>query len=475
MCRSSLYILLALAGTAGAQDWDRFRGPNGAGISSHGGLPLVLDLEKTLRWKSATPPGHSSPIVSHDRVFLTGYEGERLVTICLSLADGRQLWRQEAPRPRKEKVDPRNTPASPTPASDGTSIYVFFGDYGLLSYSLDGKERWRVPLGPFHNVYGMGASPVVAGDRVILVADHGPGSWIAAFQSSDGKQIWKTPRPEALSGASTPIVWQPKEGAAQVIAPASFRVDSYSLETGEPVWWVRGLPSEMKSTPTVARVSGEELLIVSGYNAPENDPGKQVVIEDFAEILKRCDTNHDGKISKSEAPDKRTEMYLPFLDLDGDGLLDAAEWKTYQNTMQATNSIMALRPGGKGDVTDTAVRWKYFKSVPQCPSPLLFDELIYMLRDNGALSVLDAGNGSLVRESRVRGVAEPYFASPVAAGGAIWFASHKGVVTALAAGREERVFGVTDLGEEITATPAFAPGRVVVRTSQAVYCFGKRP
>jgi outer membrane protein assembly factor BamB len=168
-------------------------------------------------------------------------------------------------------------------------------------------------------------------------------------------------------------------------------------------------------------------------------------------------------------------MYLPFLDLDGDGRLDAAEWKTYQNTMQATNSIMALRPGGKGDVTDTAVRWKYFKSVPQCPSPLLFDELIYMLRDNGALSVLDAGNGSLVRESRVRGVAEPYFASPVAAGGAIWFASHKGVVTALAPGREERVMGVTDLGEEITATPAFAPGRVVVRTSQAVYCFGKRP
>jgi len=120
------------------------------------------------------------------------------------------------------------------------------------------------------------------------------------------------------------------------------------------------------------------------------------------------------------------------------------------------------------------VRWKYFKSIPQCPSPLLLDGLIYMLRDNGALSVLDAATGTLVRESRVRGIAEPYYASPVAAGGMVWFASHKGVVTAMVPGREEKVAGVTDFGEEITATPAFAAGRMVLRTSKAVYCFVPR-
>jgi len=474
MGKVTFYALFAIAAAAGAQDWDRFRGPNGAGISNHGGLPAVLDVEKTLRWKATVPPGHSSPIITHGRVFMTGYEGDRLIVLCYLLDDGRLSWKQDAPRPRKEKVDARNSPASPTPASDGTSLFVFFGDFGLLSYTFDGKERWRTPLGPFHNIYGMGASPLVVDGRVIVVADHGPSSWIAAFRSSDGKQVWKTARPEALSGASTPIVWRPKQGPAQVIAPASFRVDAYSVETGEPVWWVRGLPSEMKSTPSLATVNGEEILIVSGYNAPENEPGKQVAIEDFPEILKRDDADRDGKISKAEAPDRRAEMYFPYLDLDHDGLLDAAEWKTYQNTMQAVNSILALRPGGAGDVTESAVRWKYFKSVPQCPSPLLLDGLIYMLRDNGVLSVLEAATGTLLRESRVRGLAEPYYASPVAAGGAVWFASHKGVVTAMAPGREEKLLGVTDFGEEITATPAFADGRMVVRTSQAVYCFATR-
>jgi len=467
-------VLLVLSPAARAADWDRFRGPNGTGVAADASVPSVLDLEKTLLWRVPSPPGHSSPIVKNGRVFLTGYEGDRLLTICLSAGDGRLVWKQEAPRSRREKVDARNSPASPTPAADAAAIYVFFGDYGLLSYTFDGRERWRTPLGPFHNVYGMGASPVVAGDRVILVVDHGPGSYIAAFRTSDGKQIWKTPRPEALSGASTPIVWQPKQGPAQVIAPASFRLDAYSVENGEPVWWVRGLPSEMKSTPSLAMVNGEELLIVSGYNAPENDPGKQVAIDDFAEVLKKNDANGDGKIDKTEVPDKRTEMYFPFLDLDGDGKLDAAEWKSYQNTMQAVNSMLALKPGGKGDVTESAVRWKYFKSIPQCPSPLLLDGLIYMLRDNGALSVLDAATGTLVRESRVRGIAEPYYASPVAAGGMVWFASHKGVVTAMVPGREEKVAGVTDFGEEITATPAFAAGRMVVRTSKAVYCFVPR-
>jgi outer membrane protein assembly factor BamB len=101
--------------------------------------------------------------------------------------------------------------------------------------------------------------------------------------------------------------------------------------------------------------------------------------------------------------------------------------------------------------------------------------LVYMLSDSGILTVLDLKDGSEVRRSRVRGVAEPYYASPVAAGGAIWLASHKGVVTALAPGREEKILSVTDLGEEITATPAFAPGRVFVRTSQALYCFGEKP
>lgn len=471
MQRRALPIILMAAGMAAGQQWDRFRGPNGSGESAAAGLPEKLDLEKNLAWKTGLPPGHSSPIVAREKVFLTAFEGEKLWTYCLSLSEGRVIWEEEAPRPRQEKLDKLNSPASPTPAADGKAVYVFFGDYGLLSYDYEGKERWRTPLGPFKNVYGMGASPVVADGRVVLVADHGPGSWIAAFDAEDGKQLWRTERPEAMSGASTPVVWR-----GQVIAPASFRMDAYALETGQAVWWVQGLPSEMKSTPSLVKINGEDLLIVSGFNTPENDPGKQVPVPDFAEVTAKSDANKDGKIAKSEAPDQRTARYFPFIDLDGDGQLDAAEWKSYQSTMAAENSIMGVRPGGKGDLTGKAVVWKYHRAIPQCPSPVVYQGLVYMLNDGGVLTVLDAKDGSEVRRGRLRGVAEAYYASPVAAGGAVWFASHKGVVTALAAGKEEKILGVTDLGEEITATPAFAPGRVLVRTSQALYCFGeKRP
>jgi outer membrane protein assembly factor BamB len=462
-----IFLIAALSGAA--QDWSRFRGPNGTGVSGTTRVPEKLDLETNLLWKTPLPPGHSSPVISGESVFLTAFEGDKLWTYRLSLQDGQVKWRRDAPRPRQEKLDKLNSPASPTPVTDGRAVYVFFGDYGLLSYDFEGKERWRTPLGPFRNVYGMGASPVVAEDRLVLVADHGPESWIAAFGTQDGKQLWRTARPEALSGASTPVVWK-----GQVLAPGSFRMDAYDLATGHPVWWVQGLPSEMKATPDLTTVDGVELLFISGFNTPENDPGKQVPVPDLAEVLAKFDANHDGKIAKSETPDARTARYFPFVDLNGDGQLDAAEWKSYQSTMVAVNSIMAVKPGGKGDVTGQSVVWRYHRAVPQCPSPVVYEGLVYMLNDGGVLTVLDAKNGSEVRRGRLRGVAEPYYASPVAAGGRIWFASAKGVVTALEAGPVETVAGVLDLGEEITATPAFAAGRMLIRTSKGLYCFGEK-
>src|SRR5258708_4958949 len=110
------------------------------------------------------------------------------------------LWRRESPRDRNEPVDKRNSPASPSPVSDGKSVFVFFGDYGLVSYGLDGNERWHTPLGPFNNVYGMGGSPILVDDVVVLVCDQSKDSFIAAFAQKDGKLRWKKARPEALSG-----------------------------------------------------------------------------------------------------------------------------------------------------------------------------------------------------------------------------------------------------------------------------------
>ena len=150
-----LTFVLLLAG-AGTGDWPRFRGPNGTGIQETGRLPAELSATRNVAWKTALPPGYSSPVVSGDRIFVTAFEGEKLLTIALDRATGKERWRRESPRDRREKLDPRNGPASPTPVADGKNVYVFFPDYGLLSYTFAGEERWRTPLGPFNNVYGMG-------------------------------------------------------------------------------------------------------------------------------------------------------------------------------------------------------------------------------------------------------------------------------------------------------------------------------
>ncbi|HJS73545.1 MAG TPA: PQQ-binding-like beta-propeller repeat protein, partial [Vicinamibacteria bacterium] len=161
--------------TVETQDWNRFRGPNGSGIAETTGLPIEFGPEANVVWKRALPAGHSSPVLTEDRIFLTAVEGDELFTYCLDRRTGNVLWRRRAPRERSEKLDRRNTPASPTPATDGEAVYVFFGDFGLLAYEADGKERWRLPLGPFDNAYGMGSSPIVVDDMVVLVCDQANG------------------------------------------------------------------------------------------------------------------------------------------------------------------------------------------------------------------------------------------------------------------------------------------------------------
>ena len=122
----------------------RFRGPNGSGIAQTTGLPVEFGPEHNVIWKTSLPPGHSSPVLTHNRIFVTAFEGDKLLTFCLDRKDGKILWRRESPRSRVDKLDRRNSPASPSPATDGEKVYVFFADYGLLSYDLEGNKIWQL-------------------------------------------------------------------------------------------------------------------------------------------------------------------------------------------------------------------------------------------------------------------------------------------------------------------------------------------
>jgi outer membrane protein assembly factor BamB len=453
---------------AGAQDWSRFRGPNGTGVAETTGLPLEIGPKKNLIWKTPLPPGHSSPILSEDRVFLTAFEGKKLLTIGLDRESGKILWQRESPRDRETKLDSRNNPASPSPAVDEQNVYVFFADYGIVSYDFEGKERWRHPLGPFNNTYGMGASPILADDKVLLVCDHNRGSYIIALSKEDGSVMWKTDRPEAKSGHSTPVLYHPEDGSTQVIVPGSFLLTAYSVDSGEKIWWVSGLSFEMKSTPVLDKGT----IYIHGYGSPLNQPGNQIEVPTFDEALSELDGNGDDRFSKEEA-EERTKGWFTFVDLNGDGFLESEEWSFYRAAMASTNGLLAIRVGGRGDMTESSVLWRYHRSVPQLPSPLLYRGVLYMVNDGGIVTSFKPESGEVIAQGRLEGAVDKYFASPVAADGKIYMASEQGKIAVLEPGGNLKPVAVSDLDDSCYATPAISRGRIYLRTPNALYCFGK--
>jgi hypothetical protein len=128
-------------------DWSRFRGLDGAGVSDSSGLPSEFGPGRNVAWKTAVPEGCSSPVVSKDQIWLAGYESSHRYVLCLDLKTGRPLWQRSIEATVTEHKSKPNDPASSTPVTDGRNVYALFSDFGLVSYDLDGQERWRVPLG----------------------------------------------------------------------------------------------------------------------------------------------------------------------------------------------------------------------------------------------------------------------------------------------------------------------------------------
>src|ERR1044072_2693676 len=197
-----------------SNDWLQFRGPNGSGVADGPTPPAQCGATKNLTWKASVPFGRSSPVITADRVYLTASEGDKLVTLALDRKTGKMLWRRNVLRSRRMPVYKGNDSASPTPVSDGKNVIVFFAELGLVSYGPDGRERWRVPLGPFDSFYCMAGSPVLAGNTLVLVCDQRTDSFVVAVDARNGKELWRKSRSN-YEGYSTPAIYKPKDGLAQ--------------------------------------------------------------------------------------------------------------------------------------------------------------------------------------------------------------------------------------------------------------------
>jgi outer membrane protein assembly factor BamB len=464
-------VLLLSPPVAGA-DWTRFRGPNGRGVDDEAHPPVRLD-SSAARWSTALPPGHSSPVLTDSRIYVTGREEGRLQTIALDRDSGAVLWRRDAPRPREEPFHDKNTPASPSPVTDGRNVYVFFGDFGLLSYGPDGEERWRLPLGPFSIPNGHGSSPILAGGRLVLQVDQDRDAFLMALDPQDGTVLWRTERPEVTHGYSTPVVFAPEGQPEQVVLASSYQVTSYELKTGRKRWWARGLTWQVKASPTVDGTT----VYVTGW-APGADTGQRQALPPFAEAIARGDGDGDGKISEPEAVAGgwRHSGGWGLVDLDDDELLNEREWEFFRARRSSHNATLAIRPGsGTGDVTAESILWTYERAVPTISSPLLYGGLVYTIKDGGILTALDAESGRVLKQGRVEGAIEAYYASPIAAGGRIYLVSEGGTVSVLEPGPDWRLLSSSELGEPCYATPAVGGDTLYVRTTGHLHAFGPTP
>jgi len=195
----------------------------------------------------------------------------------------------------------------------------------------------------------------------------------------------------------------------------------------------------------------------------------------FDEIVKLHDKNGDGKLSREEIPRNWHPGTWDMQDLDKDGLLDRKDWEYYRMRRTSSNSTLAIRLGGRGDVTATHVLWRHDKSLPDVPSILFYQGVLFLVRDGGIVQTLDPASGKLLKQGRLMHALDEYYASPVAGDGKVYMISRNGAVSILKGGAQWEVAATADMGEEVFATPAIADGHIWVRTSTALYDFALSP
>lgn len=427
-------------GYGGTKEWATFRGPGGSGVADGAAPPTVWDAEKgtNIKWKTPIPGfAHSSPVIWGDRVFVTtvipkdkpffrlggGDEGGASAytrddfphswrVYALDKQTGQILWERVAyegiPKTARHVMASQ---ANSTPASDGRHLVVFFGSEGLYCYDLNGKLLWKRDLGA-----------------------------LPSGRYLDPSYEWNT--------ATSPIIYKNLVILQLDIVDAP-SLTALDIKTGKDVW--RTKRDEQPSWPTPLLYEGPsrtELITAAALYARGYDP-------DTGKELWRL-----GRHSALPTPSPVAGKGLVFITSGGG------------TTVQP---IYAIRPGGNGDITPKEgedsgehVAWSKHRGGSYIPTPIVYGDFLYLCSSNGILTVYDAETGERVYQERLtRGGG--YSASPVAADGKVYFASEDGDVIVVRAGPTFERLAVNQMGEIIMATPAIAPGLMIVRTQHHVF------
>ena len=498
-----IFFLISSAKADQAGGWNRFRGPHGSGVAV-GCQPPVRVGKDCEAWRVPIPQGLSSPVLSESQIFLTAVREDELMTIALDKQSGKELWRRFAPVKATEKVHRAASQASSTVLVDEQYIIVYFGSYGLLCYDHDGNEVWKKPIPTPQTLYGMASSPVGFGEMVIMVLDDDrnlPGSKLSrsrvvAYEKATGKEAWKTARPFSRSGWSTPIIWYHKVGTDLVVL-GDGRLNGYYQKTGEGKWHTTGFSRETIAVPVANR---DHVFASSSRRGGDGDA--ETNPKPFWDAILPFDKNKNGKIERSEMKVPFTFPFRPELPVDHPGFgfpmpvdlkkrEERVDWILSwfdKNKDQAWSEeefmkgfkdkpgkplLVAVRPGGSGNVTETHASWSVNRNIPEIPSPLLHDGIIYLIRAGGVLAATDAQNGEIIYRNRISSLGGQCTASPVYANGHLYLVASHGVISVVATGRKFREIHSYDLGEESETTPAIDRNSIYIRTGRHLISFRK--
>lgn len=481
-------IALWPAGNAAA-DWPQFRGVNSSGVATGPTPPTQFGPGKNQLWKTPLETGHSSPCISGDRIFLTTYDqaAKQLAVVCLDRNSGEILWQKNVSAGQIEQGHPSFSPASSSPACDSDRVVAYFGSFGLVCLDHQGELLWEIPMPLAKSFGGNAASPIIAGDRVILYRGCYVDHFLLAVDKQTGKELWRVEQAEPFTGemacTACPIVVDGK-----LIVHTARSLQAFDITSGKQIW-VTKCATTATSTPIVA---GEQ-VIVAAWNKM-GEPALRPTFPSYDQLLEKHDDDASGNINAdefpelwifhrpdgAEAPMNGAKINFGRTDGDKSGAIERKEW---EGTLQGiekfregykTHGILTVPIDSHGVVDAANIRTLETEGIPEVPSPLFDGENIYFVKNGGVLTCIEARSGQRLYRTRTRGRGTHY-ASPLITGDYLLTIAGDGKIGVILRGDDPKIIAINDMQESVYATPAILNGTLYVRTHSALYAFGKQP
>ena len=422
-----LLVATLASATARADRWPQWRGPHNDGIAGPVRVPAGWSKTDHVAWRTKLPGrAGATPCVWDDRIYLTSNDGDDLVLLCLAAGDGTILWTKKVTAGNQDARAGEGNSASPSPSTDGSHVWTFFGTGVLACHTRDGEEVWKIDVGErFGRIdiqFGMTSTPVLDGDALYLQLIHGP--MRLDDQTRTGKVV-------KLAKSTGETIWE-----VDRVTDAQFECKhSYA-------------------SPFLYRHDGREFLVVHGADCTTGH-----ALDDGRELWRFGQLN--GPTAINPKPHDGTFRFVASPGM-APGLIVVPTAKGGPTVALNVCDELEGECGGRPEV----LRWVNPRT-PDVSTPVIADGLVYLLHNDGQLQCVDAASGDDVYVKRTH--TGQHRTSPLLVDGRLYFGSNDGWVTIVKAGRDFELVDSVDLGEAVTASLVAVDGTLYVRSYEALY------